>query len=224
MKILNLYAGVGGNRKLWGDSHQITAIEFNQDIAKVYKYFYPSDNVVVADAHLFLLQHYKDFDFIWSSPPCPTHSCIRRCGVKKGQYDAKFPDMKLYEEIIFLNNFFDGIFVVENVKPYYEPLIQAVERGRHLFWSNFFIPEFNIFDNRTHNEITGGSCVYGISLKDFNINDKRKILRNMVDPKLAEHVLNNAIITHNNKNNRNNRKKMIDGFIISEQVIQMSLL
>ena len=26
MKILNLYAGVGGNRKLWSSEHEITAI------------------------------------------------------------------------------------------------------------------------------------------------------------------------------------------------------
>lgn len=25
MKILNLYSGIGGNRKLWGNSHSITA-------------------------------------------------------------------------------------------------------------------------------------------------------------------------------------------------------
>jgi len=25
MKILNLYAGIGGNRKLWGNDHEITS-------------------------------------------------------------------------------------------------------------------------------------------------------------------------------------------------------
>jgi DNA (cytosine-5)-methyltransferase 1 len=29
MRILNLYAGIGGNRKLWGDDHEITAVELN---------------------------------------------------------------------------------------------------------------------------------------------------------------------------------------------------
>jgi len=29
MKILNLYAGIGGNRKLWGDQHQVTAVEYD---------------------------------------------------------------------------------------------------------------------------------------------------------------------------------------------------
>ena len=27
LKILNLYAGIGGNRKLWGNEHDITAVE-----------------------------------------------------------------------------------------------------------------------------------------------------------------------------------------------------
>ena len=34
MKILNLYAGIGGNRLLWGNDHDITAIEYNLEIAK----------------------------------------------------------------------------------------------------------------------------------------------------------------------------------------------
>ncbi len=29
MNILNLYAGIGGNRKLWGSTHKITAVESN---------------------------------------------------------------------------------------------------------------------------------------------------------------------------------------------------
>jgi DNA (cytosine-5)-methyltransferase 1 len=37
MKILNLYAGIGGNRKLWGNKHNITAVEFNNTIAEKYK-------------------------------------------------------------------------------------------------------------------------------------------------------------------------------------------
>lgn len=48
--------------------------------------------------------------------------------------------MKLYEEVIFLDNFFDGKYVVENVTPYYEPLIPAKKRGRHLYWTNFNLP------------------------------------------------------------------------------------
>jgi len=73
MKILNLYAGIGGNRKLWHHNHQVTAVEFNSDIAKIYQDLFPNDTVVVGDAHQYLLDHYKEFDFVWSSPPCQSH-------------------------------------------------------------------------------------------------------------------------------------------------------
>lgn len=64
MKILNLYAGIGGNRKLWGDEHEITAVENDPNIAKIYQEFFPNDTVIVGDAHKYLLEHYKEFDFI----------------------------------------------------------------------------------------------------------------------------------------------------------------
>lgn len=37
MKILNLYCGIGGNRKLWGNDHEITAVEFDAKIAEKHK-------------------------------------------------------------------------------------------------------------------------------------------------------------------------------------------
>jgi len=194
MRILNLYAGIGGNRKLWGDEHKITAVEFDPEIAAIYKEFFPNDNVIVADAHQYLLDHYKEFDMIWSSPPCPTHSDIRRCGVHRGQYEAKFPDMKLYEEIILLKHFSKGLWIVENVKPYYKPLIEGKLLQRHLFWSNFDIGDYQETDTRRHNDINGSSTVYGFFLNGFNIKNKRKILRNLVNPKLANHVLNRAFL------------------------------
>ena len=58
MKILNLYAGIGGNRKLWGDEHNITAVEINPNIAKIYQDLYPYDTVIVGDAHEYLRQHF----------------------------------------------------------------------------------------------------------------------------------------------------------------------
>ncbi len=68
MKILNLYAGIGGNRQLWGDEHEITAVEYDPNIAKMYEDLYPNDNVIVADANQFLLKNDKNYDFIlWKS-------------------------------------------------------------------------------------------------------------------------------------------------------------
>jgi len=140
MKILNLYAGIGGNRKLW-EGHDITAVELDPDIAAVYQDYFPDDKVIVADAHQYLLDHYKEFDFIWASPPCTTHTRMNKNFAKTkngiGQIDPRYPDMKLYQEIIFLDNFFEGMYCVENVIPYYPPLIPAKQRHRHLYWCNF---------------------------------------------------------------------------------------
>jgi DNA (cytosine-5)-methyltransferase 1 len=189
MRILNLYAGVGGNRKLW-QGHDITAVESDKDIAEVYQDYFPDDNVIVADAHEYLLEHYKEYDFIWSSPPCTTHSDIRRCGVKDGRYPAKYPDMTLYQEVIFLKHFAEGAFCVENVVPYYYPLIEPDRKlHRHLFWCNFYISPFKTDSDRKHQSISGGKTVYGYNLKNTNINNKRKVLRNLVDPKLGLHIL-----------------------------------
>ena len=140
-KILNLYACLGGNRYKWDevtDNLEITAVELDPELAKMYQERFPNDIVIVEDAHQYLLDHYKEFDFIWSSPPCPTHSRARFA--RRNTTEAKFPDLKLYEEILFLENWFKGKYVVENVIPYYEPLIQANKRGRHLYWTNFNIP------------------------------------------------------------------------------------
>ena len=192
MKILNLYAGIGGNRKLWGDEHEITAVEINPEIAAIYQDFFPNDKVIVADAHKFLLEHYKEFDFIWSSPPCPTHSDIRRCGVQAGQYEAKYPDMQLYQEIILLMHFTKCKFVVENVRGYYNPLIKPQEIHRHYFWANFPIPQKRTYDQRVHNDIIGSQIVYGFDINKFKAENKRKILRNMVNPEIGLHIFNCA--------------------------------
>lgn len=121
MKILNLYAGIGGNRKLWGDNHEITAVEYNQEIADIYKEFYPNDNVIVGDAHEYLLKHFSEYDFIWASPPCQTHSKARYFGHKSK--NPIYPDMKLWQEIIFANGHVKCKWVIENVEPYYKPLV-----------------------------------------------------------------------------------------------------
>jgi len=193
MKILNLYAGIGGNRKLWGNEHEITAVENNPEIAKIYQDFFPNDKVIVTDAHQYLLEHYKEFDFIWSSPPCQTHSsfrqniCVRFRGTK-----AEYPDMKLYQEVIFLQFNFKGLWVVENVKPYYAPLIPAVIIQRHLFWSNFNISEDIEIpeDNIRGVQIPELQKIHRFDLSKYSLENKRQILRNCVSPELGEHILN----------------------------------
>lgn len=138
LKILNLYAGIGGNRKLWGDEYDITAIEIVPEIANIYKDLYPHDTVIIEDAHEFLRKHFREFDFIWASPPCPTHSVLQM--TRFYDENLKYPDMTLYQEIIWLQTFFKGKWVIENVKPYYEPLIAPTfQIDRHYFWSSDFI-------------------------------------------------------------------------------------
>ena len=192
MKILNLYAGIGGNRKLWGDEHEITAVELDENIAKIYKELYSNDTVIIGDAHEFLKEHFSEYDFIWSSPPCQTHSsfrqniCVRYRGTK-----AEYPDMKLYQEIIFLQANAKCNWVVENVKPYYKPLIEPnKELQRHLFWCNFKIND-KVFekDNIRKAQIPDLEKIYGYDLSKYKLANKRQVLRNCVKPELGLHIL-----------------------------------
>jgi DNA (cytosine-5)-methyltransferase 1 len=188
MKVLNLYACLGGNRYKWDEvaDIKVTAVEYDQDIAKAYQERFPNDTVIIADAHQYLLDHYKEFDFIWSSPPCPSHSKVRITQKTTEKFKPLFPDMKLYEEIIFLDNHFEGKYVVENVIPYYEPLIQAKKRGRHLYWTNFNLP-----NDLKERKLDGILCTMKDEHKKLeifhdlkinaNLGGYRDVLRNLVD-------------------------------------------
>jgi DNA (cytosine-5)-methyltransferase 1 len=193
MKILNLYAGIGGNRKLWGDEHEITAVEFEQYIADAYKQLYPNDTVVVGDAHQYLLDHHQKFDFIWSSPPCPTHSKINLSYSGTKQI-FRYPDMALYQEIIFLKHFCKGKWVVENVEGYYSPLITPrTTFDRHYFWSNFYIPRTTT--GRKYNVTLATKEAQSDHLDiqlPIGTKNQRKLLRNAVDPRLGLHILTAA--------------------------------
>ncbi len=194
MRVLNLYAGIGGNRKLW-ENVEVTAVEFNPDIAAVYRKHFPGDTVIVGDAHAFLLENYKNFDFIWSSRPCQTHSRARMWASKGGKYAAKYPDLDLYQEIVFLEHFFDGNWVVENVIPYYEPLISpTVKIGRHFIWSNMVIPTMynsakavNVFD------VLATTVNYGFDISKEKMNCRKvQVIRNMVSPEIGQHLISQA--------------------------------
>ena len=188
MKILNLYACLGGNRYKWNEVKEdieVTAIELDPELARLYQERFPNDTVIIADAHQYLLDHYKEYDFIWSSPPCPTHSRIQL-----SQYttrDMKYPDMKLYQEIIFLKTFYKGKYVVENVIPFYEPLIPANKRDRHLYWTNFNLPanlngRKNPDLSRTKNLITVMSKYHDYDFRQYKGEQlMNKIARNLVD-------------------------------------------
>ena len=207
MKILNLYACLGGNRYKWNELKndiEVTAVELDPELAKLYQDRFPNDNVVVADAHKYLLENYKEYDFIWSSPPCPTHSRARFG--RKETTKTVFPDLKLYEEIIFLDKWFKGKYVVENVIPYYSPLIPAKKRGRHLYWTNFSLP--NILSKRKASIIEGKDEIKKLSeyhkydFKQYKGKQRiDKIARNLVDYEAGKTILETAlgIINNNNK-------------------------
>jgi len=192
MKILNLYAGIGGNRKLWGNDHEITAVEYNKSIAAIYKDFFPRDKVIVADAHQYLLNHYKEFNFIWTSPPCPTHSRIRFINQKQNK--PVFPSMVLYEEILFLKHYFKGKYVVENVISFYDPLIKPQEISQHYYWSNFNIPLLKkTFRGMGKNEnLRDLYKLKGFDLSNYSDINKMKTIRNCVEPKSGLHIFNAA--------------------------------
>ena len=193
LKILNLYCGIGGNRKKW-EGHEIIAVENNEQYAQIYKDFFPSDEVVIGDAHEYLLNHYKEFDFIWSSPPCPSHSHIRKeLSVEaRGQNKAIYPDMKLYEEILFLEGYFKGKWVVENVVSWYSPLKKPFESGHHYYWSNFIITKMKETIRNHHASIEELQRFKEFDLTKYKGIDKRRILRNCVEPKAGLYVFNCA--------------------------------
>ena len=203
MKILNLYACLGGNRYKWDEvtDVEVTAVEWDEELARLYQERFPNDKVIVADAHQYLLDHYKEFDFIWTSPPCHTHSKARYWN--SSNYDTKtkavYPDMKLYQEIIFLDNYFTGQYVVENVIPFYEPLIPAHKRHRHLYWTNFKLPNnlssrYNPDLSRTKNLIDALSKFHDYDFRKYKgTQAMNKIARNLVDYEAGKTILETAI-------------------------------
>jgi DNA (cytosine-5)-methyltransferase 1 len=196
-KILNLYACLGGNRYKWDEvaNIEVTAVEWDKELAKLYQERFPNDKVIVADAHQYLLYHFKEFDFIWSSPPCPTHSRIQTSFKNRDTWNPQYPDMKLYEEIIFLKQFFNGKYCVENVIPYYDLLIPGHKRDRHIYWTNFNLP----LKLSNRNEIIGGADAHKRLQKfhDYkckaNIAGYRDVLRNLVDYEAGKTILQTAL-------------------------------
>jgi DNA (cytosine-5)-methyltransferase 1 len=212
MKVLNLYACLGGNRYKWNEvchDIKVTAVELDPELARMYQERFPNDTVIVADAHQYLLDHYKEFEFIWSSPPCPSHSRIRATQKTTDSFKVVYPDMKLYEEVIFLDNFFEGKYCIENVIPYYEPLIAAQKRGRHLYWANFILP-----NNLLERKLGGILCKMENEIQtlckfhDYDFTKYKgeqpmlKIARNLVDYEAGRTIFETALGIIRKKNEK----------------------
>lgn len=216
MKVLNLYACLGGNRYKW-DNCEVTAVELDHHLASMYKQRFPQDTVLVEDAHEYLKNHYQEFDFIWTSPPCPSHSRARYWRYGATGQNPTFPDMELYEEILFLQHHCKTKYVVENVIPYYEPFIDAHKRGRHLFWANFEIPA------KIGRKIDFSSCkddlaelckIHDLDLgliKEYKGEQRKdKILRNLVEYQAGLDIYKAAIGTYEENSDQTNFLEIIE--------------
>jgi len=196
LKILNLYAGLGGNRKLWSDENEITAVEIDPIIAEIYKDRFKNDNVIVANALDYLLNHFAEYDFIWASPPCPTHSRMNLVNISRFKSAPRYVDMSLYQIIIFLKTYYKGLFCVENVISYYEPLIKPQILGSHYIWANFSIPKIKIDDTKIRSfrkkEPTASERLrnLGMPVKNWHgCKNKETIANNTLHPKFGLHIL-----------------------------------
>ena len=185
---------------MW-ENVDVTAVEINPKIAVIYQDFFPKDKVIVADAHQYLLDHFKEYDFIWSSPPCPTHSVTNHFLHSQG--NVRYPDMELWQEIVFLQKWFKGKWCVENVKSYYPPLWPPTELDRHYFWSNFFIRDFKVERNfnickarastrkNQEEDVKELESFHKIKIP-MDAKNQRLLLRNCVYPPLGLHILNES--------------------------------
>lgn len=121
---------------------------------------------------------------------------------------ARYADLKLYEEIIFLRTYGQAQWVVENVVPYYTPLIAPTNRiGRHLFWANFTFTAQDV--ERPRRFIASRSQATAQELKEWlglsyegtlyygNNHCPAQVLRNCVHPEIGRQILAAArLISH----------------------------
>lgn len=142
LKILDLFCGVGGVARGFqkflneqGIEYEYHAVDIDRSILLAHKVVNKNSVTILRDAYSFEDDELSQYDFIWASPPCETHSIA---GIWRRKFGVE-PDMRLYELIIKLHRL--GIpFVVENVKPYYNPPIKPTSKAnRHVLWSNLSI-------------------------------------------------------------------------------------
>jgi DNA (cytosine-5)-methyltransferase 1 len=199
MKILNLFAGIGGNRRLWSSDHQITSVEYDSKTAYLYNCLYPNDEIIIDDAFDYLIKNMETFDIIWASPPCQSHTKLMSLQFHQGS--QSLPDMRLYSIIIYLQKWFKGKYIVENVCPYYNPLIKpSIKLERHLFWTNFIVASKKIDPIKIgrHGYITNEKLMrqLGFDSKHFKLftkNEIRQWLYNCVNPEVGKYLLHQAL-------------------------------
>ena len=179
IKVLNAFAGLGGNTELW-DRKKYDVIHIENNINR-YDFLadkFPDDVVIDRDAYEYIERYFMAYDIIWASPPCQTHSSVRWLNESKPGFKYKIPDMRLYGLIHFLKRAAKNqIWIVENVEPYYQPLIETKARvGRHIVWSNRYISDKKYpSDNIIH------------------ITKNRKDVRDRMNPEIGKYILEQVL-------------------------------
>ena len=191
LKVLNLYAGIGGNRKLWKNV-EVTAVDTNEDILNMYKLNFPNDKTIMLPALHYLEDHFNEFDFIWASPPCDEWTVLKETWTRH-KPNPFVKTFELYRTIDFLKRYFKGDWVVENVK--HKFLIPpSFNIGRHYFWAN------KVIASRDHKNVANFSKANKEELLDYlgleypyNVydgsHDPLKVLRRAVHPEIGEMIL-----------------------------------
>jgi len=158
--------------------------------------FFPNDKVIVGDAHQYLLDHYKEFDFIWSSPPCQTHSRWAKVNHFRNDRTPRYPDLCLWQEIVFFKELAPrGLkWVIENVDPFYDVILPGQKVGRHMFWSNFHISNIKLpyrkdLDRITKNQLAAWLGIPVVKTILLSSHEPRQLYRNCVHPKLGLHIM-----------------------------------
>jgi DNA (cytosine-5)-methyltransferase 1 len=185
IRVLNAYAGIGGNRHLWPADWHVTAVELDPQVAAEYARRYPQDTVLVEDAHAYVLEHAHEFDAVWTSPPCPTHSRLAPSVAARLGHELE-PDPRLWEEIEHLRDL--GVrYVVENVHTYYEPPIAPdLVTARHYYWCSaapVMLTPLSVVGLTKRRSADEYAASYGLPpLAAGSVRDPRKAMRNAVVP------------------------------------------
>ncbi len=145
-KALFLFAGLGGYAYPFYESnnYDITFIEYLPELCVPLQNKYPNTKVICEDAIKYLERNYKDFDFIFASPPCVANSRINLLFSEKRNQYKRLPSLLPLEIKIFLDTNFSGKYIIENTIPYYTVYKEIYKDysivGRHLILANFTIP------------------------------------------------------------------------------------